>query len=78
MLDGRCLARSSKRFSVSAAVSPVGLIGATLTRLSAITRSSSRIAGRGRAPGSRRMLTVASALPGSTLERKPPSAIVGT
>ena len=34
MLDGRCLARSSKRFSVSAAVSPLGLIGATLTRLS--------------------------------------------
>jgi hypothetical protein len=49
-----------------------------LTRLSAITRFSSRMAGRGRAPGSRRMLTVASALPGSTFDRKPPATIVGT
>src|SRR5829696_592097 len=70
MLDGGCLARFSKRASVSSADSPFGLIGVTLTLRSPITRSSSRIAGRGVAPGSRRMLTVASAAPGSTLLRK--------
>ncbi len=78
MLDGFCFARSSKRSSVCSADSPVVPIGVTLTRRSRITRRSSRIAGRGRAPGSRRMLTVASAEPGSTLERKPPSTMVGT
>ena len=76
--DGGCLARSSKRFSVSAADSPVVPIGVTFTRLSRMTRLSSLIAGPGRRPGSSRMLTVASALPGSTLARKPPLTMVGT
>ena len=78
MLEGGCLARFSKRASVSFADSPVVPIGVTLTLRSPITRLSSRIAGRGVAPGSSRMLTVASAWPGSTLLRKPPLAIVGT
>jgi hypothetical protein len=53
-------------------------IGSTTTRGSPIARRSWRIIGRGRVPGSMRMFTVATAVPGSTLERKPASRIVGT
>ena len=57
--------------------SPV-TIGVISTFGSATTRRSSRISGRGFWPGSMRMFTVASAVPGRTLARKPPSTIVGT
>ena len=76
--DGGCAARSSNESSVSSTVASPVTIGVISTFGSATTRRSSRISGRGFWPGSMRMFTVASAVPGSTLARKPPLTIVGT
>jgi hypothetical protein len=78
VVDGACAARLSNASSVSSTVLSPVTIGAISTLGSATTRRSSRISGRGRWPGSMRMFTVASAVPGSTLARNPPPMIVGT
>ena len=76
--DGACSARLSNASSVSSTVASPVTIGVISTRGSSTTRRSSAISGRGFWPGSIRMFTVASAVPGSTLARKPPPTIVGT